>query len=425
MGTKSVRSIDDDDERVLGGAGGDRGGRYPFSDDHERVPVGAGGDRGGRSASSNDHEGRVPAGGLERRRNPVSNQHPLQSSEQPGILPSESSHSRRHQQHLPPLPSSHRKHQTPLPAEKKGQDVFDETLPFYSSIDPIPSESSDHFLMTLYNEERQRRRIPRAFWPTEDFRGTESQASASQRATRSPSVWREEEEDIRLRATSWDDWHGYPLTKVDNLIVRVVGDEMRVARWNMEGFGNHPSNIARCKARDGGFFEFVRQFPAGLSPDYMGGIPFPANTKFAYSSTGLYIDHIERALLLQNSPLLAKGLKNYIKSLMLVTGNFYKYGPSNTPRSTQDYRKAFERWSNEIIRPASEWEFLPPPVKAAFRHRHICLQTGRILWDQQTRCYWYMLDNLALKLAVEMRRTFHPMIQEYTDMKEKLMDWQV
>ena len=99
--------------------------------------------------------------------------------------------------------------------------------------------------MTLYNEERQRRRIPRAFWPTEDFRGTESQASASQRATRSPSVWREEEEDIRLRATSWDDWHGYPLTKVDNLIVRVVGDEMRVARWNMEGFGNHPSNIVR------------------------------------------------------------------------------------------------------------------------------------------------------------------------------------
>ena len=146
----------------------------------------------------------------------------------------------------------------------------------------------------------------------------------------------------------------------------------------------------------------VGEFPAGLSRDYMGGLPRP-NGKYAYPADKLSLEMIQAALHLNGFPMLWRKLEVFTRSLIWSTKCFYKYGVPNSVRGPGFFQKAFDRWSDEIITPLTQWEFLPPPVKEAFEKRPVCRRTGDELWDQRARGYWYMLDNLAQKLAKHER----------------------
>ena len=196
-----------------------------------------------------------------------------------------------------------------------------------------------------------------------------------------------------------------------------------MARWEQQGWGNHPSNLSRCAGVQG-FFQ-VEDFPAGLSPDYLGGLP-NKNGKHAYPSDGVRIEHIQSCLLFNGCPKLWRQFEVVVRTLIWSSKCFYKYGARGSNRPKGFFALAFKRWSDEVITPLTEWEFLPPPVRAAFQDRPVDKETGEELWEQEARCYWFMLDTLAQKLAKDERdHNIRQFLDEYSIASVRRLDWQV
>ena len=169
-------------------------------------------------------------------------------------------------------------------------------------------------------------------------------------------------------------------------------------RWNREGWGNHPVNQELHRGKRGMFR--LEDFPKGVSPDYLGGALFRGNFKPSFPADGLNIQDIEHALHIHGTPELARQLKEKIKELLSTTGIRNKYSSVNR---TVAWEEAWEEWNSKIVGPLTRFEYLPPRVLDAFLYRPRCRKTGEQLWTQETRCYWYMLDNLCMKLAKRYR----------------------
>ena len=84
----------------------------------------------------------------------------------------------------------------------------------------------------------------------------------------------------------------------------------------------------RCFYNKKECFMSVGEFPAGLSRDYMGGLPRP-NGKYAYPADKLSLEMIQAALHLNGFPMLWRKLEVFTRSLIWSTKCFYKYGVQN------------------------------------------------------------------------------------------------
>ena len=206
---------------------------------------------------------------------------------------------------------------------------------------------------------------------------------------------------------------------VDDKVRRFPNDERRIWRWNEEGWGNHPDNQALVEGVRG-YFQ-VADFPKGVSTDYLGGTR-PTNYKAQYGSDGLRFEHIDKALMLDKCPLSAGMLKDTCWALLFSTQCWDKFGPPNGSKAEKE--QGFRDWQEKIIKPLTESTFLPPAVRDVLMNRPVCPYTGERLWCQASRCYYYMLDNLALKLAKRLRYDFECAKKEYVVASMRRLDWQ-
>lgn len=208
------------------------------------------------------------------------------------------------------------------------------------------------------------------------------------------------------------------LEPVDDKVLRFRGDEGRIRRWNQEGWGDHPDNQALVEGKRS--YYQIADFPKGVSRDYLGATR-ATNYKKQYGSDRIRIEHIEQCLLLDKTPLSAGMLKDTIWALLVSTGCMDKFGPKDgTP---EEKERGLQEWKEKIMKPLTESIFLPPVVRDTFKHRPICRRTGEVLWCQQSRCYYYMLDVLALKTAKRFRYEFIAAKKEFIDAEMRRLDW--
>ena len=140
----------------------------------------------------------------------------------------------------------------PIPPQLSDEPIIPDPLrPQPQFVAPYRPQSPEHFAKRSYGSKK---RLPLAFqdrspsppqWPSLDCTPYTLPAT--------PSIWPREGEFPRPPPRE-------PLISVKGFIRRVEGDEGRVARWEQQGWGNHPSNLSRCAGVQG-FFQ-VEDFPA-------------------------------------------------------------------------------------------------------------------------------------------------------------------
>ncbi|RPA70652.1 hypothetical protein BJ508DRAFT_336954 [Ascobolus immersus RN42] len=201
---------------------------------------------------------------------------------------------------------------------------------------------------------------------------------------------------------------------VKHRIMRKKGDEARVAVWEEEGWGTDPAEAGRVVGEWS--YRHLEDYPLGLSSDMLGGRK-TLNNKKVFTSTDLNQQDIQRLLLLEDSPNLFKALKDYAKALITTRPtekHQYKYGPPGTKEvELQDQYQA--SWETEVVTPLTRWKYLPPSVREASDTPPKCRLTGDVLWTQKSRCYFHVVDKLALLMADQVRSDLRAAKTQYED----------
>lgn len=202
-------------------------------------------------------------------------------------------------------------------------------------------------------------------------------------------------------------------------IVRVAGDEKRVAVWEKEGWGTNPAE----EGRDVGEWTYRRleDYPEGLSDDLLGGRKCK-NNKQVFTSTRIKMDDIQRLLLMGDTPHVFKAFKDYAKSLIVAGDCLYKYGPLKTPKEEQE--PYLRRWEDRVVQKLTKWKHLPPSVAEECNYPPKEKATGFVLWTQKMRCYWHMMDKMALLVAINVREERKIALAESAEASKRLPSWQ-